>query len=91
MTHIRQEILETAGRLIDGDRDVDYGDPAVSFARIAQMWSALLGTTITPGQVAQMMVAMKLSRLTHTMSHRDSWIDIAGYAALGAEIVEREA
>lgn len=27
MAHIRQEILETAGRLIDGDRDVDYDNP----------------------------------------------------------------
>lgn len=34
------------------------------------------------------MIAMKLSRLVQTPGHRDSWLDIAGYAALGHEIAE---
>ena len=31
------------------------------------------------------MVAVKMSRLINTPDHEDSWVDICGYGALGAE------
>jgi hypothetical protein len=33
------------------------------------------------------MVALKMARLCVDEKHMDSWVDIAGYAACGAEIV----
>ncbi len=83
---VRDEILETAGSLINGDRRQTYGDAADSFGRIAGLWTIILDHDVSPGDVARCMVAMKLARLSGSDEHRDSWIDIAGYAALGAEV-----
>jgi len=38
-----------------------------------------------------MMDWMKTSRLLETIDHADSWVDKAGYTALGAEFIERDA
>lgn len=82
----RGEVLETALRLVNGDRDQAHGSPCVTFGRIADLWSVHLGVTITPAQVAQMMVLFKVARLAGNPYHTDSWTDIAGYAACGAEV-----
>jgi hypothetical protein len=36
------------------------------------------------------MVAVKQARLIISPNHEDSWVDIAGYAALGGEKKEKE-
>tara|TARA_Y100000361_G_scaffold152197_1_gene171120 strand:- start:939 stop:1220 length:282 start_codon:yes stop_codon:yes gene_type:complete len=78
-----QSILVEAARLVDGDRNADYGHPADDFNRIATIWSALLenklNTDLTSTEVGAMMIALKLSR-TAFKNKRDNWIDIAGYA-----------
>lgn len=86
----REQILERAEKLISHDRAQTYGDARESFTRIGLLWSDIIGTPITATDVARMMIAMKLSRLTRDPAHADSWVDIAGYAALGAEIAEVE-
>lgn len=83
---VRDEILDTAAQLINGDRRQTYGDAQESFGRIAALWSIILNTQVSPADVARCMVAMKLARLSGSDEHRDSWVDIAGYAALGAEV-----
>ena len=83
----RSEVLATAERMVNGDRDQQYGEPLVVFQRIADLWSAHLGITITPAQVAKMMILFKVARLSANPMHADSWIDAAGYAACGAEVV----
>lgn len=84
----RKQILETAEQYINGPRAHDYGSARDNFTRIGAMWSNILQMEklITPEQVALMMVAIKISRLAENPDHLDSWIDIAGYAALGGEI-----
>lgn len=82
----RQEILAQAGEIIDGSRQELYGDPAASFGRAAKIWSAILGIEISPSQVAMCLAGVKLSRLAHVHDHVDSWVDLAGYAALGGEV-----
>jgi hypothetical protein len=59
-------------------------------ARIAAIWSAILGHPIKPPQVALMMAGLKLARLAHDPQHRDSSIDAAAYAALGAELARED-
>lgn len=44
------------------------------------------GGPITPGDVAIMCGDLKIARLENTPDHKDSWVDLAGYAACGAEI-----
>ncbi len=65
---------------ITHDREADYGDPSISFRRIALMWSAITGADITAQQVAHMMICLKLSRLQTSPDHLDSLVDIVGYA-----------
>ena len=35
-------------------------------------------------------VVGKMARLRHDPAHTDSWVDVAGYAACGAEVATRE-
>lgn len=82
----RREVLETAANLISGDRHKDYGCAHENFQRIADLWSPIIGQEITPAQVALCMTQLKVARLVTSPLHADSWIDAAGYIALGAEI-----
>ena len=68
--------------LIEGERAESYGDAKENHARIAAMWTALLEKEVTPNQVYLCLIAVKMSRLVESPRDRDSWLDIAGYAAL---------
>ena len=82
----RELILDDAAKLISGDRELDYGAPRVNFGRAAKMWSAHLGIEVDEATVCLLMVLLKVSRLSHDQCSRDSWVDAAGYIALGAEL-----
>lgn len=79
-------ILEEAASIVDGERRKIYGPPAQEFPRIAAMWSAVLGVSVTAEQVCMCMIATKLMRLSTTPSHRDSLVDICGYARILEEM-----
>lgn len=79
----RRELLEEAAELVDGERNAQYGDPRQDFQRTADMWSAYLGVPVAPHDVAAMMVMLKCSRIRWSPGKRDSWVDVAGYAACG--------
>lgn len=76
----RETLLETALELTGGDRKENYGDAKGNHERIAALWSVILGQDVTYQQVIQCMVAVKLARICETPDHRDSWVDVAGYA-----------
>ena len=80
MTTRRIARFDQAAETITHDREKDYGHPRDSFNRISIMWSAILGTDVTPHDVALCMVALKISRLAHDPEHLDSAVDIVGYA-----------
>ena len=82
----RSECLDKAKEIVNGARQENYGSPEKNFANIALYWSVYLSRDIKPTDVALMMVLMKLARLENKPNHEDSWIDIAGYAANGAEL-----
>ena len=83
---IRGRTLAAAGRAVLTDRNNEYGGPEQSFGTIAALWSVILGRPVTPAEVALCMAAVKIARLTANPTHADSWIDLAGYAACGAEV-----
>lgn len=83
-------VLDEARALVHGDRGNDYGHPSIDFGRTAAMWSALFGIPITARQIPLAMIAVKLSRLAQSPGHRDSAVDIAGYAETWGMVVERE-
>lgn len=80
------DVLEEANKIILGDRRTDYGPPTESFTTIARLWSTILGTDVQPYQVALCMIQLKVVRAMNNCEHEDSWVDIAGYAALGSEV-----
>jgi hypothetical protein len=75
------DLLVNAAKTVR-ERGKVYGSMHTNMLRTAQMWSAILGYTITPAQVAMCMIALKMARLTQTPDHEDSVVDIAGYAAV---------
>ena len=70
------------------ERNRIYGNPLQNFIDMARLWSVILGIEVTPSQVSLCLICLKLSRLKNTPQHADSWVDIAGYAACGAEVSE---
>lgn len=90
---VRESILKEAALCVCQDRDKHYGSPEDSFSLIAELWNAYLdkklSLTIHPRDVAIMMALLKIARLANS-SKRDSWVDLAGYAACGGEIDHAE-
>lgn len=83
----RSNFLRAALKTIEGPREEIYGSAEENHQRIAAAWSNILTTEVTVPQVYACMIAVKLSRLTHSPDHLDSWLDIAAYAALAGETV----
>lgn len=81
----RQQALDAAGALINGDREKDYGKPAVNFGKIAARWSQFLDVEVEPWQVCLMMADLKVARLANGY-HEDSVVDAIGYIALSKEV-----
>ena len=81
------DVLEAAIHAVEA-RGENYGDVRQNHQRIASLWSVVLGQDVTPEQVALCMTCLKVARLIETPDHADSWIDIAGYGACGAEIAD---
>ena len=82
----REAILDEATQAVTGAREDTYGGPEASFTVIAQFWSAYLDRQVAPHDIAAMLALLKLARIKHSRGgHRDSWVDLAGYAACGAE------
>lgn len=86
----RETVLATAEQLINGDRAKDYGDASENFQRIADLWKPILGIEVTATDVALCLTQLKVARLITSPAHRDSWVDAAGYIALGGEIAMKE-
>ena len=86
----RLAVLEKATAIVSGAREATYGGPEQSFRTIADLWAVYLGRAVAPHDVAAMLALLKLARLKHSNgNHEDSWVDLAGYAACGAECVEQ--
>ena len=82
----RHEVLEGATACVMRDRNTQHGPPENTFALIAELWSAYLGTEVQPHDAAAMMALLKVARIRHNPANTDNWIDLAGYAACGGEL-----
>ncbi len=72
------------------EREKAYGPPERSFSMLQIFWSMALGRDLSPSQVVLLLTLLKASRLAWNEEQPDSWIDLAGYAALGAYLQGRE-
>lgn len=87
----RTRMLHQAEQLVNGDRNNAYGPPDQDFERTAIMWTTYMnGRRIFEAHdVAAMMILLKISRLSWQPTNPDSWIDLAGYAACGYDIITK--
>lgn len=74
--------MAEANKLVNGDRQSDYGPPAQNYAGIAKVWSGILWPIlkrdITAAEAALMMTGLKLQR--QAMKHKqDNLVDAHGY------------
>lgn len=91
----RVSVLMEAEDIVNGPRRAAYGHPRVNFERICALWNAYLrgrpegqGAVITPEDHAIMMVLLKVARLQESPMHRDSVVDICGYAGTYEYLME---
>ena len=85
-------ILEEAAELTSGARQDVYGHPLENYQALADVFNVLLsrmgffndGPGATPGLTAEevqvLMLGVKLVRLAKDPTHRDTIVDVAGYA-----------
>lgn len=83
-------LLLEAQALIDGDRQAQHGDPLTCHARVAKFWSIILDREVTPIQVVQCLMALKMARAVNDPTFRDNYLDIAGYAGLSDIILGKK-
>jgi hypothetical protein len=90
----RKTTFQQAANAVLSSRASAYGAAENNFANIAALWNAYLrmigSRPLVGGDVAIMMVQLKLARLATNPTHEDSWVDIAGYAACGAAVSAAE-
>lgn len=95
----RAAVLEKARACVCGEREEDYGSPEDSFGCIAELWEAYLRAAciapdaiirVTPTDIAMLMALLKIARVgtSSVGGTADSFVDLAGYAACGAECAE---
>lgn len=81
----RYDVLENAIEAVGG-RGKAYGEPTESLQTVASLWTIAFGHVFHATDIALAMVLLKAARLSANRGHQDSWVDVAGYASLGAEI-----
>lgn len=88
----REETLKKALKIVTGNRNEDYGPPERNLETIADFWTTYLSARmgvpvdVKAHDVAVMNILQKVSRIVQTPEKEDTWTDIAGYAACGAEV-----
>lgn len=77
------EILLEAHRLVNQDRQANYGHPADDYRCVTEIFDALTGIKLNPRDALLFMVSVKLARLRTNFDggqlHYDSLLDAIGY------------
>lgn len=92
---VRADVLDEAKQAVCSDRNTEYGEPIDNFGRWAGACHALGyrgpgGRDLKPHDLAVIMGLGKLSRSIQSPDKKDTWVDLAGYAAVGFELVTLE-
>ena len=85
----REAVLALAHAAVMG-RGEAYGGPEDNFASVADLWTLWLDGSdgqVTSKDVAVMLALVKIARLKRDINHKDSVVDLAGYAACLGELV----
>lgn len=69
-----------------GERGADYGGIEENFDRIAKIATEIIGTPISGYEVAMILVATKLARMSGTRDKQDNYLDAINYLAFASEL-----
>jgi len=72
------------------ERVQEYGPPENSFRVLKSLWSGVLGQEVSASRTVLLLSLLKVSRLAWDEDQPDSWIDLAGYAAIGSYLESLE-
>jgi hypothetical protein len=83
-------VLDEAEKIIDGDREQLYGKFDKNLVAITRLWNGWLisndklasDSMLSIFDVCCMMMLLKIARLNNDPTHRDSIVDVCGYARL---------
>jgi hypothetical protein len=93
-------ILESAGKLVGGDRQNTHGDKVQNHMAIARLWNGYVENLVEAGRdprtlgaedVANLMELLKVARRQNGAYNPDDYVDGAGYAAVAGECAARGA
>jgi len=73
------DAIKVAADIVVNARDAQYGDPKVSFVRIAQLASLMVNKEITATDVVNIQIAVKLMRESYKHKE-DNLVDVIGYS-----------
>lgn len=84
------ELLRQALAITTGTRADAYGHASENLGRTARLMDAYLDgldRALTAGDVAALLIIVKLARLHKSPDHYDSLLDVAGYASAAWDAV----
>ena len=97
----RAAVLDAAKGCVCSDRNRQYGEPEDNFRIIGDLWGRYIAEAcvelqddgcrvhIRPLDVANLMVLFKVGRAATAIDQKpDTYVDIAGYAACAAGMIE---
>ena len=84
----RSQFLREVGDTLT-TRQHTYGHPSENLRSIAKCWSEFKDEKFNYLDVCIMMILTKAMRLRQQPNHEDSYKDIAGYATLAMEFIEK--
>lgn len=84
-----ESVLQEAERIVGGARSDSYGHPAEHSSRVAGAWRSLFGWDVDAYRVNLAMAIFKVARAV-VAPHRDSLVDVGGYARTAEAVLARE-
>ena len=81
----REAVLALAHAAVMGRGHV-YGGPEQSLGEVARFWSVVFDREFDASDVALALALLKVARLKADPAHKDSVVDLAGYAACLGEL-----
>lgn len=89
-TPTRAQVLHEVAELLTGDRAKDYGEPKDNYDRLVGILNQVIPELKwTYEKVSLVLLALKLARAANGYK-KDSYVDLAGYAAIAIELIEEE-
>ena len=76
-----KSVLLEADKIVNGDRNEQYGDPNIAFNEYSEILKTTFGIDLTPSEICKVQMAIKLGRMKYKYK-KDSIVDLCGYCEI---------